>query len=190
MHLLRGLHFVCAYHNINLRASHIIAESITPLLMLLLTLVRQPEDSQPQSHRHCERIFVASHLDWLLDIWRSLLMNSLRTALQQAQELTLQSRQGILTFVARLVYHLCRPRSNSLFCILQTCLRDCASPLLEHVAFTRYSQKPTWQQRPVPSHHTVNIRQEIYHLLDQDPGRYENRLMSAACCLVFVFLRN
>ena len=101
MHLLRGLHFVCAYY-ISLRASHTLGvnnsiadaiswNSMQVFFALVVSARRQPTPI-PQA---LWKIFVACQLDWLSDIWRILLMDSLRTASQQAQgELTLQSRQG------------------------------------------------------------------------------------------------
>ena len=40
MHLLRGLHFICAYYNINLRASHIKGSIICPLMLSLAIICR------------------------------------------------------------------------------------------------------------------------------------------------------
>ena len=102
MHLLRGLHFVCAYYNINLRAAHIagvdnsIADAISRNSMQAFFALAPSARRQPTPiPQALWRIFVESQPDWLSDVWRRSLTDSLRTASQQAQEeLTLQRKQG------------------------------------------------------------------------------------------------
>ena len=93
LYQFKGLTYSGSHNSI---ADAISWNSMQVFFALVVSARRQPTPI-PQA---LWKIFVACQLDWLSDIWRILLMDSLRTASQQAQgELTLQSRQGTWTFV-------------------------------------------------------------------------------------------
>ena len=93
MHLLRGLHFVSAYYNINLRAVHIPGSiNICPDAIsrnLLQVFFRE----NPQARRYPTpipdclwNVLVRTQLDWRSESWRGSLAASLSIASRIAQE--------------------------------------------------------------------------------------------------------
>lgn len=93
MHLLRGLHFICAYYNISLRAAHIAgannlsADAICRNNMQVFRKQNPTASMNPTPIPHqLWQVLVAAQPDWLSESWRNSLTTSLRIALQLARE--------------------------------------------------------------------------------------------------------
>ena len=92
MHLLRGLHFVCAHYNINLRASHIQGVKNVSADAISRNNLQVFFKENPTANRSPTRIperlweiLVTTQPDWLSEHWRQSLASSLETASQRAQ---------------------------------------------------------------------------------------------------------
>ena len=92
MHLLRGLHFVCAYYNISLQACHIpgtensTADAISRnLLQVFFERIPRARATPSPIPSQLWDILVKSQPDWRSENWRRSLANSLRIAWQIAQ---------------------------------------------------------------------------------------------------------
>ena len=92
MHLLRGLHFICAFYNINIRASHIEVVKNVSADAISRNNLQVFFRENPTANRHPTRIpeplweiLVTTQPDWLLEHWRRSLVSSLETAFRTAQ---------------------------------------------------------------------------------------------------------
>ena len=105
MHLLRGLHFICAFYNLNLRATHIqgtnnlSADAVSRNKLQVFFKENPTARKEPtQIPEQLWEVLVLSQPDWLSPTWRESLIISLRTALQTALvEATLPARPPIST---------------------------------------------------------------------------------------------
>ena len=95
MHLIRGLHFICALYNINLRASHIegfknvSADAISRNNLQVFFRENPTANSRPtRIPEPLWKILVTTQPDWLPEYWRQSLASSLETALRTAQGAT------------------------------------------------------------------------------------------------------
>ena len=121
MHLLRGLHFICAFYNINLRATHIQGTKNLSADAISRDNLQVFFTENPIANRiptpipeQLWRILVLSQPDWLSRNWRDSLATSLRTASQKVHvECTQQARPPISTSAKSSTYNLSQLQSNN-----------------------------------------------------------------------------
>ena len=90
MHLLRCLHFICAYWEIELRVEHIPGKLNVMADAVSRNLLQVMETSDLERHPgvvpgELWQLVVVEKPDWLQPTWRPLLIASLTKALLQAQ---------------------------------------------------------------------------------------------------------
>ena len=132
MHLLRSLHFIAAYYNINLRASHIqgdlnvTADAISRNFMQVFFEVNPTADRHPtQIPQALWQVLVESEPDWTSKSWRESLSSSLSVASQTArEEATQQANPPICPSAADSTCGPYQHQSSSSFCFQQTSHRD------------------------------------------------------------------
>ena len=121
MHLLRGLHFICAFYNINLRATHIQGVRNLSVDAISRDNLQVFFTENPTANRiptpipeQLWQILVLSQPDWLSQNWRDSLATSLRTASQKVHvECTQQARLPISTSAQSSTCNLSQLQSNN-----------------------------------------------------------------------------
>jgi hypothetical protein len=121
MHLLRGLHFICAFYNINLRATHIkgstnlSADAISRDNLQVFFAENPTADRAPtQIPDQLWEILVLSQPDWLSRSWRESLATSLKAASLTARVgATQQARLPTSTSATNSICNLSQPQSSN-----------------------------------------------------------------------------
>ena len=121
MHLLRGLHFICAFYNVNLRAMHIpgaknvSADAISRDKLQVFFATNPTANREPTKiPDQLWEVLVLSQPDWLSPNWRESLTTSLRIASQTAHVgATQQASLPISHSVADSTCNLSLPQSNN-----------------------------------------------------------------------------
>ena len=120
MNLLQGLHFICAFYNINLRATHIqgtknlSVDAVSRDNLQVFFRENPTANKEPtQIPEQLWEVLVLSQPDWLSQSWRGLLVTSLKTVLQTAHvEATQRARLPTLTSATDLACSPYQPQNN------------------------------------------------------------------------------
>lgn len=144
MHLLRGLHFICAHYNTALRASHIegaknvAADAVSRNYLQVFHKANPTANTYPTPIPHqLWQVLVVTQPDWLSGNWRDALATSLGIASLRAHEnLTPPDNHTTGLSAAGSTCSSSQPPSSSSFCSQQK----------SHSGYPSHLCAPTYQQ--------------------------------------------